>query len=226
MILNEYTVLVCIFTISAMLALYVSYVSYVSWKSQSFTNFHSPESFLPEGGTDDNLLYVPKDKTMSIEYPKEQKQLELLRLLGPVDERLVNTSVLFQEPRKDTVSCPSTMKVIDSKMSTKHCNKNCSSPQDISPTLWFDSLRTKSKTHTCQKNETMPFLLPPANSCDTLNLSSDIMKMISLDSDSKNDKSTDFQLAVLSSRNKISPNDNLPSPTQSAASYYTPFLSM
>lgn len=180
------------------------------------TLFNVNESFLSYGGTDNNLLYVPEDKKVS--YPKEKRQLEMLKLLSssPIEDSLVNSKILFQEPQRDSnLSCPIKMNVIDSTYTTKVCNKNCSSPQDISPGLQFDrnSSLAKSAKPTCQNNDFMISSALPENVCTTRNRVS-TTRTVALDSDSK--KSFTGK--------QIFPSSPLPSPTTRVENYYSPFL--
>jgi hypothetical protein len=179
------------------------------------------ESFLPEGGTDDNLLYVPDSN--SIKYPKEKKQLEMLQLLSAdaIDEKIINNSILFQDPVQiSTMSCPTKMNVIDSTSTQNVCTKNCSSPQDISPGLRFqsgESSRYLTKK-TCKSDTSMPFVSTPAskNTCT-------FGKVETIDSISLVPDISD-NMAIHRGQ-EILPPSVLPSATEKVENYYLPLLS-
>jgi len=207
--MNDDTVLILIVTVSVLTTIYCN-------------RFFYNESFLPKGGTDDNLLYVPEEKM--VRYPKEKKQLEMLRYLSssPIDEKLFNNKTLFQDPQKmTTITCPSKMNVIDDTYTNKVCSKNCSSPQDITPGLQFDDVsNSRYKNSTCQKTDSMSFLpltVSPKNNCSKTP-STKPMRSVSLDSNIL------YALKDMKPVQAIVPTYPLPSPTSSVNNYYLPFF--
>ena len=210
--MNDDTVMLLIVVVSAFLIIYCKYFFY-------------NESFLPKGGTDDNLLYVPEEKM--VRYPKEKKQLEMLRYLSssPIDEKLLNNKTLFQDPQKmTTITCPSKMNVIDDTYINKVCSKNCSSPQDITPGLQFDDVSSSRFTKaTCQKNDSISFLPQTASSNNNCSKkpSTKPMRSVSLDPAILYTLKDGVPYQPVQA---IVPNYPLPSPTPSVNNYYLPFF--